>query len=212
MQPIPSATVMMIREGAEGLEVLAVLRGQAVSFARGALAFPGGVLEPGDHHLAQELGADDPLAPFRLGAIREVFEETGLLLAHGQHRLTVEMLARIRELLLSGEPDFATLLADHHLQPALDALVHIAHWTTPASYPKRFSTHFFLAPAPPERDASHEQGELDDAFWMRPQHALKWHREGRYMLMLPTLQSCGRLAEFATVAEALAGMEFELHP
>jgi len=202
---------MMLRDGVKGLEVLAVLRSQAVSFARGALVFPGGAIDPGDYRLAQVLGAD-PLAPFRLGAIREVFEETGLLLAHGQHKLTAQMLARIRELLLRGEPDFATLLADHQLQPALDRLVHVAHWITPVSYPKRFSTHFFLAPAPFERDASHEEGELEDAFWMQPQQALLWHREGRYKLMEPTLQSCERLSVFATVDEALTGMEFELHP
>ena len=203
---------MVIRDGEAGIEVLAVLRGQAVSFARGALVFPGGRLDPGDYQLADVLGGDDPLMAYRFGAIREVFEETGLLLAHGEEQLTVEMLARMRELLLGGDPDFATLLADHHLQPAVDALVHVAHWITPESYPKRFSTHFFLAPAPPRRDASHEQGELDDAFWMRPEQARQWHREGRHILMQPTLQSCERLACFATVAEALGGMELELHP
>lgn len=211
VEPVPSATVMMIRNGSEGLEVLAVLRGQGVSFARGALAFPGGALDPGDYRLARQLATDDALAPFRVGAIREVFEETGLLLAHGQERLTVEMLGRIRELLLSGEPDFATLLAHHQLRPALDSLVHIAYWVTPPSYPKRFSTHFFVAPAPAERNASHESGELDDAFWMQPRQACEWAESGRYRLMLPTLQSCTRLAAFASVEEALGGMEFELH-
>ncbi|MEA3300007.1 MAG: NUDIX domain-containing protein [Pseudomonadota bacterium] len=213
---IPSATVLVARDGPDGIQVLAVVRSQGVSFAPGALAFPGGVVDPGDWTLAQGLGQgraqEGEIEPYRLAAIRELFEETGLLLAEGVELMDGEHLARCREPLLRGELDFAGLLADLGLRPALDSLAHVAHWITPRSFPRRFTTHFFLAPAPPGQEPRHEAGELTAAFWMNPGEAIEWHRSGRHRLMLPTLHSCGRLARFATVAEAMAGMGFEFRP
>lgn len=210
--PVPSATVLVARDGPGGIQVLAVVRGQGVGFAPGALAFPGGVVDPGDWPLALALGQEDGLGAYRLAAVRELFEETGLLLAAGGDGLDGEGLALCREALLRGEVDFAGLLADLGVRPALHSLVHVAHWITPRSFPRRFTTHFFLAPAPPGQEPRHEAGELTAAFWMDPGEALHWHHSGRHRLMLPTLHSCGRLARFASVAEAMAGMGFEFRP
>lgn len=82
--PIASATVVVARGAAQGIEVLGVVRSRNLSFACGALVFPGGAVDPGDAHLAASQGAaDDPLAVYCIAVIREVFEETGVLLAEG---------------------------------------------------------------------------------------------------------------------------------
>ncbi len=211
--PIPSATVVIARDGARGIEVLGAVRSRNLSFARGALVFPGGALDPGDALLAARHGAvADPLAVYRIAAIRELFEETGVLLAEGETALAASVLAGLRSELQAGHRDFAALLADHGLRPALHALAHFAHWITPMTFAKRFSTHFFLAEAPPHQVPRHDGHELVEAFWMAPKDLVAWHREGRYKVMLPTLQSCRRLMVFATVAAARDGLGMEYHP
>src|SRR5690606_39572127 len=116
--PIPAATVLVARDGPGGIEVLAAVRGQRVGFAPGALAFPGGVVDPGDWTLALALGQEDGLGPYRLAAVRELFEGTGLLLAAGRDGLAGEGLVHCRAALLRGEVGFAGLLA--HLGVGLE--------------------------------------------------------------------------------------------
>jgi 8-oxo-dGTP pyrophosphatase MutT (NUDIX family) len=187
VMPRPAATILLLRDGAEGLEVLMVCRNREVDFASGALVFPGGRVDPGDAALGE---GDDPLEPFRVAAIREAWEESGLLVARpGTKR--------------AGEGAFAAHLAGLGLVPDTAALVRYAHWITPASSPKRFDTHFFLAPAPEGQEALHDGREAVEAVWIRPAEALAEAEAGRRTLVFATRLNLMRLAGFGSAAEAL---------
>ena len=208
----PAATILLLRDGAKGLEVFMVVRHHAIDFASGALVFPGGRVEDSDHALAVQLGVPDPAsAAFQLAAIRETFEECGVLLARPAFcpvLIGAETLRRVedehRAALNAGKIAFGTILAAHGLEPAADLLVHYAHWITPANQPKRYDTQFFLAEAPAEHVAVHDGHESVDSIWITPQDALKGTEEGRYKLVFATQMNLAKLARSATVAEALA--------
>ena len=185
----PASTILLLRDGAAGLEVFMVVRNRAIDFAGGALVFPGGRVEPADASLGE---------PFRIAAIREAFEESGILLA----RRGDELLAEHN---LPRDGDFHALLAEHALTPAPDALVHYAHWITPADMPKRFDTHFFLAEAPPRQVGLHDGGEAVESIWITPDQALAAAAAGERLLVFATRLNLAKLARFATVAQALAG-------
>lgn len=185
----PAATILLLRDGAEGLEVFMVVRNRAIDFAGGALVFPGGRVEAADATLGE---------PFRIAAIREAFEESGILLA----RRGGEWLA---EHSLPRDGDFHALLAEHALVPAVDALVPYAHWITPADMPKRFDTHFFLAEAPAQQIALHDGGEAVESVWISPGRALAEAEAGVRVLVFATKLNLVKLARFRSVAEALAG-------
>lgn len=147
---------------------------------------------------------------FQLAAIRETFEECGVLLARttGDERLIdAETLLRVenqhRAPLNAGDVEFGAILAAHNLQPANDLLVHYAHWITPANQPKRYDTHFYLAEAPSEHVAVHDGHESVDSIWISPQDALRGTEEGRYILVFATQMNLKKLARHATVAEAM---------
>ena len=187
--PRPASTILLLRDGAAGLEVFMVVRNRAIDFAGGALVFPGGRVEEADAALGE---------PFRIAAIREAFEESGILLARrGDAWLAAHSLPR--------DADFHALLAEHALTPAADALVHYAHWITPADMPKRFDTHFFLAQAPPQQVGLHDGGEAVESVWITPGLALAEADAGRRVLVFATRLNLARLARFATVGQALAG-------
>ncbi len=207
----PAATILLLRDGAAGLEVFMVVRHHAIDFASGALVFPGGRVEDSDHAFAATIGADDTAAmAFRLAAIRETFEECGVLLARphdadalidaGQLRLVED---QHRAKLNAGEAAFDAILAAHTLRPAPDLLVHYAHWITPAHQPKRYDTHFFLAEAPAEHVAIHDGHESVDSIWITPQAALDGTEAGIYKLVFATQMNLAKLAHHATVAEAM---------
>ena len=151
--------MLLVRDGAAGLEVFMVVRHREIEFAGGALVFPGGRVEEADAALA----GDDPLGAFRIAGIRETFEECGVLLAREPG--AAEMIRRDRLLavadrhhaaLLRNARSLPEVLAAERLEPATDALAHWAHWVTPASRSKRFDTQFFLAAAPPDQLAVHD--------------------------------------------------------
>src|SRR5829696_2921404 len=142
----PAATVLLVRDGAAGLEVFMVVRHREIEFAGGALVFPGGRVEEADGALA----GDDPLGAFRAAGIRETFEECGVLLARARgdaDMIRAERLLAVADrhhaALLRNGRSLPEVLAAEELEPAMDALVHWAHWVTPASRSKRFDTQFF---------------------------------------------------------------------
>ena len=187
--PRPASTILLLRDGAAGLEVFMVVRNRAIDFAGGALVFPGGRVEEADAALGE---------PFRIAAIREAFEESGILLAlRGDEMLAEHSLPR--------EGDFHALLAEHALTPAADALVHFAHWITPADMPKRFDTHFYLAEAPARQVGLHDGGEAVESVWITPAQALAEADAGARVLVFATRLNLVRLASFATVHQALGG-------
>lgn len=199
LQPVPprlAATVALLRDSAAGPEVYLLRRVRAMSFAAGMHVFPGGSLEPGD----------GPGAPgLVLAAIRETFEEAGVLLAGPTPGSLVDDVSSpgweaARAQLESGAVSLPALLAARGLVPRSDLLARLAHWITPAVELKRFDTHFFLAALPSGQTAQDVGTEADQRLWIRPALAL----EQELAMMPPTRVVLRDLARFGTVAEALA--------
>jgi 8-oxo-dGTP pyrophosphatase MutT (NUDIX family) len=203
----PAATVLLLRDGASGLEVFMVVRHRAIEFAGGALVFPGGRVEEGDG----PLGGADPLGAFRVAGIRETFEECGVLLARprggaalvGAERL-LEIADRHHAALLGNRRTLPEALDAEDLEPATDAMVHWAHWVTPASRSKRFDTQFFLAAAPPDQLAVHDGLESVDSVWIAPAQAVAEADRGERRLVFATRKNLEKLARHTTVAGAMA--------
>ncbi|HZS82910.1 MAG TPA: NUDIX hydrolase [Stellaceae bacterium] len=208
--PLPAATLLLLRDGAAGLEVLMTLRHEKSGFAAGALVFPGGKLDAADAALRRfcppALGGAADL-PFRIAAIRETFEESGILLARSRDgalldRAGLSALQKHHD--EAGEPPaFAALLEAAGLELAADTLVRYAHWVTPIDRPKRFDTQFFLAPAPPAQEPAHDGREIVEAVWTTPEAALRDAEAGRIKLVFATQMNLVRLARSRTIAEAL---------
>jgi len=219
----PAATIVLARDGVEGLEVFMVVRHHAIDFASGALVFPGGRVEDSDGVLARDktmTPALDGVTPeamaFRIAAIRETFEECGVLFARkrdadvlidgGQLR---EIEAAHRAALCEGEIEFRAMLAKYDLLPGVEWLTDFAHWITPTHQPKRYDTLFFLAEAPAEHLAVHDGTESVDSLWIAPRQVLKDTEGGRFKLVFATQMNLMKLAHFKTVADAVAAAREE---
>ncbi|MEK9968047.1 MAG: hypothetical protein VW600_02850 [Ferrovibrio sp.] len=212
----PSSTVLMVRDGAAGLEVFMVKRNHAIDFASGAMVFPGGKLAEGDSdpvltgRHARPGKFDPALTAFAFGAIREAFEESGLLLARakGDGNLLpaarVETLGHWREPLNRGDKTLRDMAEAEGLDYALDTLVPFAHWITPEVMPKRFDTWFFLAPAPADQIGVHDGSESVESEWVGAQQALDdWEAKTRTIVFATRMQLV-KLARSRNVAEAVA--------
>lgn len=203
---LPAATVILLREADGGFEVFCVERSGKSSFLAGALVFPGGRLDPGDHAWAAAAGlpADDA---FALAAIRETLEEAGILLAGPKNlgetdRPTADEIETLRARLLAGG-DLRTLLDDAALSPAVAALVPFSRWITPEAETKRFDTAFFLAKAPPGQPGAHDRTETVASFWATPAEILqRWQRD-EIAMVPPTHATLEWLAARSGVAEIL---------
>lgn len=212
-EPAParaSASLVIGRDQAAGWEIFMARRHSGTSFAGGALVFPGGALETQD-----EAAAGDWLEAHRLAAIRETFEEVGILYARQASGAWPEpellaALAAQRQTVAHGTADFLSLLAHHGLRPAVEALTAFAFWVTPPDRPKRFATHFFLAEAPPGQQGRHDGGELVDSFWATPARVVAWGAAGAHLVMRATEVNCRRLAGYPSCAEAIA--DFRAYP
>lgn len=213
----PAATLLLARDGAAGIEVLMVRRHDASSFAAGALVFPGGVVnaEDADPRLRARCRDLDrlptTLAPAAVAAIRETFEECGVLLARraadgtpiggGDHRGLVE---RHQVPVAAHAEAWLDMVVAEDLELTCGELVPFAHWITPASRPKRFDTHFFLAQAPADQIAAHDAREAVEAIWVEPRAAIAAADRGELRIVFATRMNMLKLAASATVAEALA--------
>jgi 8-oxo-dGTP pyrophosphatase MutT (NUDIX family) len=214
----PAATVLLLRDGPAGIEVFMVVRHHAIDFAGGALVFPGGRVEEADHERAARPhdcpnpdGLELDALAFRVAAIRETFEECGVLLARpygSKHLVDAATLKRVedqhRAALNAGSIDFDAVLGSEELCPAPDLLVHFAHWITPAHQPKRYDTHFFLAEAPPAHLAVHDGHEVVESVWITPQQALADAAVGKYRLVFATAKNLEKLGRSRTVREAMS--------
>lgn len=214
----PAATIVLMRDGPSGLEVFMVVRHHAIDFASGALVFPGGRVDENDFALAANPvlcpnpgGIPTEAMAFRLAAIRETFEECGVLFARPSHTLALIDGAALRGIeathrapLAEGRIAFDSVLTAHDLLPATDLLTHFAHWITPANQPKRYDTHFFLAEAPAEHLAIHDGTEAVDSLWIAPGQAVADTAAGRFKLVFATQMNLMKLAAFKTAADAIA--------
>jgi 8-oxo-dGTP pyrophosphatase MutT (NUDIX family) len=213
---IPSSTVLLLRDDRGVLEVFMVQRHHQIDFASSALVFPGGKVDPADRDAALRArcgGAtalDDASFALRVSAVRETFEECGVLLARerGAADLLPESAVRPLETrhradLVAGRTTLGAIAAEHDLELALDALVPFAHWITPSFMPKRFDTHFFLVPAPRDQVAAHDGEESVDSVWIAPAQAVDDARARRRPIIFPTLRNLIKLARATSVADAI---------
>ncbi len=192
-----------------------MLRRSDTRFAAGAHVFPGGTLDEEDnsHEWAKRLkppsteaiaGAADPGGPpglaFVVAALRETFEETGVLLAGGKLP-DAEDLARARSDLIAGRRSFLEIVRDWNVRLLADRLVFCARWITPEALPRRYDARFFLEEAPPEVEVSAERGELVEHMWIRPREALELYFDYRLRLLYPTAKTLSWLEDGDTVEE-----------
>lgn len=198
--PIPSASLILLRDAAEGLEVFMVRRHAGLRFAAGATVFPGGRVDPEDRAPDGWTLHDAPAAdlPLRLAAIREAFEECGILLVR-------EPLdgARLAALRAPSPLGFGQRLRAAGVRLATGALVPFARWITPETVWRRFDATFFLAPAPAGQDAVVDGGEAVEGLWAAPRAVLEADEAGRLSLVFATRMNLTRLAACRTVREAL---------
>jgi 8-oxo-dGTP pyrophosphatase MutT (NUDIX family) len=211
--PLPSATVALVRDTDSAPELLMVLRHSKGSFAD-SYVFPGGLLEPQDFEVDDRCrGIDAGTADATLGlaegglayysaAIRELFEEVGVLLAVDRHGEWVpsEPFADARNAVFDGSIAWPEFLATENLYLACDALHYFSWWVTPREAPRRFSTRFFVAAMPAGQTASHCNNELVDSRWLSARTALD---EGEVRLPHPTEVSLNSLAGFGSVDEMI---------
>lgn len=223
--PRPASSILLLHDRAGGsgehggqeIEVFMMVRHYEIDFASGALVFPGGSVERGDHEIiahpelysaGEGLEADE--LSFRIAAIRETFEESGILLARleGSSALidakrAAAIEAANRAALSEGRTSFLQVLTQNRLVLALDELVPYAHWITPIGMPKRFDTWFFLAAAPPEQVGAHDGKESTDSIWLSPREALAGGESGRFKLPFPTTRNLIKLGKQPNVKAAL---------
>jgi 8-oxo-dGTP pyrophosphatase MutT (NUDIX family) len=195
----PAATVMLLRDTAGGLEVFMLRRTNAAAFAGGMYVFPGGKVDPAD---------GDGDEAFVVAAIRECYEECGVLLAVDDAGHMVDdghpALAH-RAGVYEGTVDVRALAADHGLRLLTDALPWVSHWITPkGETTRRFDTRFFVAASPAGQTSHHDDNETVASMWVRPVDALERFRSGELQLMPPTVTNLQFLGEHPTVDAAMA--------
>jgi 8-oxo-dGTP pyrophosphatase MutT (NUDIX family) len=220
-----AATVMLLRDGADGVEVFMLRRNLNSDFVGGAYVFPGGAVDDHDRHedldavcrgrrdaaASAQLGVERGGLAYWVAAIRECFEEAGVLLAYhrsgGVMRLrnpsTKERFARHRHAVDSGQRRLVDICQEEQLQLAVDCMYYFSHWITPEGAPRRYDTRFFVARAPEDQEPLHDDHEVIANVWIRPQDALDRHRAGEFDLIFPTMRSLQTLARFDTADEVL---------
>jgi 8-oxo-dGTP pyrophosphatase MutT (NUDIX family) len=215
-KPVAAATIMLLRDGPQGLEVFMVVRHHQIDFASGALVFPGGKVDPQDSdqrvlgRLAAYHKQTDEQSVLRAAAIREVFEESGILLARrrsGTPLAAAEIPDAWRAGLNAQSLTLGDLVDEGDLHLACDDLEHFAHWITPEMMPKRFDTHFYLARGPHDQVAGHDGHENVDSIWIRPQQVIEDAASKTRTVIFPTLCNVIRLAQYDSVEAAFAGTQ-----
>lgn len=230
--PKKAATVILLRnKEPKGFEVFLLKRHEKSSFMGGNFVYPGGRVDQDDGSLkictlskgitfeeAQKIlgGTFSPEESFAhwIAAIRELFEEAGVLLAYDQkgnlfqikNRDDREKFLHYRESLQKGELTICEMAQKEKLLFALDLLHYYAHWITPEARSERFDTRFFLARYPLGQEASHDQKETTAGIWITPRKALEENLKGEAILSPPTLKTLEDLSRFKTIEEIFASL------
>jgi 8-oxo-dGTP pyrophosphatase MutT (NUDIX family) len=194
-----AATVMLVRDGADGLEVLMIERAAAIGFAGGALVFPGGRVEPADHdpvwlqHADGLEALDDTERAACVAAAREAFEEVGMVLARRGDEIVdgavATTLSAHRAAVEADASLFMPLIAGAGLRLACDLLVRFARWVPPEGLHKRFDTLFWIAPVPANQSALEDGNEATEALWTTPAAALAAMNDGTRKIIFPTARN-----------------------
>ena len=201
----PASTVLLVRDGEGGLEVFMVKRHRQIDFASGALVFPGGSVDPGDSEIDVACAFDARERAMRVAAVRETFEEAGVLLAREAGATVWISGDRAAEIANSAKGRaFGETISAEKLELGLDALIPFAHWITPNPLPKRFDTHFYIVATPADQLATHDGFESVDSLWINPIRALEAADQGVYTIVPATRLNVELLGRSANVAAALA--------
>jgi 8-oxo-dGTP pyrophosphatase MutT (NUDIX family) len=225
VEPVPArdaATVVILREGRRSAEVYMLRRKASMAFAAGAYVFPGGSVDPRDTDQAIAWAGPSPAAwgeVFRAdgktarglvcAAVRETFEESGVLLAGPSEDSVVadttgDEWEADRLALIDRSLSFTDFLDRRGLVLRSDLLRPWAHWITPQIEHKRFDTRFFVAALPPGQRTRDVGGEADQVAWVRPADALDQARSGQIFLMPPTHRTLKELSAYEKVPDVLA--------
>jgi 8-oxo-dGTP pyrophosphatase MutT (NUDIX family) len=229
--PRPSSTLLLVRDGASGdgpVEVLLLRRSLQVEFVAGAHVFPGGAIDgsdaaPGVESVCVGRGEADASAllglaegglAYWIAAVRECFEEAGILLAldAGGDLIsladpdTAERFADHRSALNRGERALLEVCQKEEVRLATDRIHYFSHWITPEGQHRRYDTRFFVAPAPVEQRSLHDDHETVAHEWLRPTDALTRAERGELLFIRPTKVSLEAIASYSTTAELLAAV------
>lgn len=208
-----AATVVLLRDQVDGLQAWLLTRVKQMVFAAGMSVFPGGRVDEADADLpfapgaavgvAGRFGCDERQARALLGAaVRETFEETGVLLS-----VPAAGLSGARTDVEAGRVSFGDLLRANNLVVDTESLRPWARWITPPGETRRYDTHFFVAALPEGADAQDVTTESSEASWIRPADALEQAQRGERGLLPPTIATLAALQPFGTVAEVLAAAD-----
>ena len=218
--PRDASTVVLLRGGPAGLEVHLHRRWAGMAFAGGACVFPGGSVEPRDHdpglgwvgpspgEWAALTGSSESLARALVcAAVRELFEETGVLLAGTPERVADPAgpeWASGRRRLEAGEGGLAGLLGPHGLALRSDLLRWWARWITPADRPRRYDAHVFVAALPEGQVTLDSTAEAEEVMWLPVAEAVRAVDAGRLEMLRPTYTTCRELLPHRTPEAVLA--------
>ena len=223
--PKRAATVLLLKDGADGPLVHMLRRRASMAFAGGAYAYPGGGVDPRDEHpvrwagpsreeWADRLGLADPLQAQAVvcAAVRETYEEAGVLLA-GETADTVvgdttgDDWEKDRAALVARELSFADFLDRRGLVLRSDLLGAWARWITPEFEPRRYDTWFFVADLPAGQRTRNASTEADRTVWIRPADAAAGYDRGELTMMPPTISTLRALERYPSAEEALAAAQ-----
>ena len=220
--PRPAATAVLVRDGAAAPEILLLKRHRSAGFVPGAWVFPGGRVDAADADASLTAmiepvprGAD---APYWLAVVREVFEETGVLLARSAGGVACADasrdagLAQWRADLLSGAATLLDVMRAAELRPDISRMVYCSHWITPVAEPKRYDTRFFLAALPEGCAATIDEREMSDALWLTARDALRQFASGALPMVFPTVKTIQLLEPFDRVESMLAAFRGAVVP
>ena len=201
----PAATVLLLRDGPQGLEVLMTRRSMTASFAPGAYVFPGGGIDAADAQAhsqsSRRAGQSDLHLTQAIAAIRESFEELGVLFArHADGRWADQTDIGA----IDRKGAFADQCMARGLQLAGDQVFILAHWITDKDLPRRFDVPFLVARMPEGQTPVADEAEQFEPVWVRPAYALARHKAGQFFIIFPTIRTLERLKVYATVDEVLA--------
>lgn len=222
----PAATIVLLRDGRDDLEVLLMRRSRNAGFVPGAYVFPGGRVDGADAtpdviarlegltpQAAEERlglpGAEPPAIAYYLAALREAFEETGILIGRredGSAALTAgsdPAVDRIRDDVMEDRIGFGEALARMECSIDGSAVAYLAHWITPLAEPRRFDTRFFAARVASGAEPIVDPREMTDALWIAPARALDRYRSGGLPMVFPTIKTLEQLSAFRDTASAL---------
>lgn len=214
-RPRPAATIVLLRDSAEGPEVLLMRRHRSSGFVPGAWVFPGGRVDAADSgpSLYERIrglpSTPHPPVEYWTAAMRELFEETGVLLARtaagdwARDASSSRRMESLRHRLMDGSTTLLDVLERSDV--ALDAggTVHVAHWITPVVERRRYDTHFFAAALPAGRSARADAREMTEAVWLTPRAGLERFEQGTLPMVFPTVKTLESLRGHGSVAHVL---------